>query len=355
MASIDRTAYPRFKRVVSARELAESFTPAAGEVEWAQGKTTSGEHFLALVVRLKCYQRLGYFPKLNEVPGVVVAHVRGSLGLPEGTAAEVGAVRTAKRHRQFVRERLGVVYEPARVRRVAKGAVRSAAQTKDNPADLINVALEELVRQSCELPGYTTLDAMVATVRAEVSAGFFTASAGRMSPAERARLERMLLVDPSTRRSELDWLKDPAKAATLGKFKRRLEHLADLDAIRPTERWLEGVPPGKVGHFAGEARVTDAADFRKVLNTEKRLTLLASLVHTLRVSSRDEVTTMFCKRVAVIHKKGKDRLEELREEPPGGVRATAGGVRRRAGRRPRGDRPHGPGARGAGSRGYRGR
>lgn len=61
MASIDRTAYPRFKRVVSARELAEAFTPTADEVEWARSKTATEQHFLALVVLLKCYQRLGYF------------------------------------------------------------------------------------------------------------------------------------------------------------------------------------------------------------------------------------------------------------------------------------------------------
>jgi hypothetical protein len=45
----------------------------------------------------------------------------------------------------------------------------------------------------------------------------------------------------------------------------------------------------------------------------KRLTLLAAMVHTLRVSARDEVTDMFCKRMAIIHRKGRERLEELRE------------------------------------------
>jgi hypothetical protein len=64
LASIDRTAYPRFKRVVSARELTEAFTPTSDEVAWARGKSHSDPHLLALAVRLKAYQRLGYFPKL---------------------------------------------------------------------------------------------------------------------------------------------------------------------------------------------------------------------------------------------------------------------------------------------------
>jgi len=60
------SAYPRFKWVVSARELMEAFTPPSDEVERARAKTTTEQHFLVLVVLLKCSQRLGYFPKLAE-------------------------------------------------------------------------------------------------------------------------------------------------------------------------------------------------------------------------------------------------------------------------------------------------
>jgi hypothetical protein len=151
LASIDRTAYPRFKRGVSARELAEAFTPTLDEVEWARGRTQSEQHLLALATLLKCYQRLGYFPKLVEVPAVVVDHVRAALGLVGDVAAAQESDRTLFRHREFVRDRLGVVYDPARARAVAEAAIRKAVLTKDNPADLINVALGELVRARCEL------------------------------------------------------------------------------------------------------------------------------------------------------------------------------------------------------------
>jgi hypothetical protein len=76
-----------------------------------------------------------------------------------------------------------------------------------------------------------------------------------------------------------------AKAASLSKFKERLDLLRDLDAIGPAELWLEGVPPGKIAHFAGEARVTDVADLRKVTTEDKRLTLIVSLAHTVRTGS----------------------------------------------------------------------
>ncbi|MFD8534154.1 Tn3 family transposase [Streptosporangium canum] len=209
---------------------------------------------------------------------------------------------------------MGVTYDAAGVRAVAAEAIRKAAQAKDNPADLINVALEVLVRDQYELPGYTTLDELTKKIRTEVNRRFFTLVSGRVDAAARARLMgRLLVVDPVTRRSEYDGLKDVAQAASLGKFKGRLAFLRDLDALGPTEVWLKGVPPGKAAHFAGEARVTDVADLRKVLDEDKRLTLIVSLLHTVRTGVRDDVVTMFCKRIAAIHKKGRVQLEALRE------------------------------------------
>jgi hypothetical protein len=70
-------------------------------------------------------------------------------------------------------------YTPATVRAVAEGAIGKAVQSKDNRADLINVALDELMRQCCELPGYTTLDAMASAIRTEVNGGMFTWAAAR--------------------------------------------------------------------------------------------------------------------------------------------------------------------------------
>ncbi|MEQ4721232.1 DUF4158 domain-containing protein [Nonomuraea sp. B19D2] len=70
-----------------------------------------------------------------------------------------------------------VTYEPARVRRIAEEAIRREAQSKDNPADLISVALNALVRERCELPGYTTSDSMASAIHTEVNTGMFTVPA----------------------------------------------------------------------------------------------------------------------------------------------------------------------------------
>ena len=81
VTSIERTAYPRLKRTVTAQELHAAFTPRAEEIAWAREKTRSDAHVLALVLLLKCYQRLGHFLALAEVPAGIIAYVRGCLDL----------------------------------------------------------------------------------------------------------------------------------------------------------------------------------------------------------------------------------------------------------------------------------
>lgn len=70
MASIERTAYPRFRRVVTALQLA-ALSPTNDDVRWAKARARSDEHLLALVVALACFQRLGYFPRADEIPAAV--------------------------------------------------------------------------------------------------------------------------------------------------------------------------------------------------------------------------------------------------------------------------------------------
>ena len=47
MASIEWTAYPRFKRFMSARELHVFYTPQPDEIVWAREAASSDEHLLA--------------------------------------------------------------------------------------------------------------------------------------------------------------------------------------------------------------------------------------------------------------------------------------------------------------------
>jgi hypothetical protein len=178
--------------MVTARELV-GLSPTADEITWAREQTRSESHLLALVLSLKCFQRLGYFPTLEEIPEVVLLHVRRCLGLKEDVGPTRGE-RTATTQGVLVRRRVGVTYDPERALAVAADAIRTAAAVKNNPPDLINVALEMLVRASLELPGFATLNQMTSRIRSEVNTAMFEQIVARISLPDRLRLEGLLRV-----------------------------------------------------------------------------------------------------------------------------------------------------------------
>jgi hypothetical protein len=174
VALIERTAYPRFSPRPSAGELARLYTPSLRELDLARRATRGGEAGqLAFLVMLKGFRRLGYFPKDAEVPGVIVAHLRSRLGHGEEVAA-APPPRSRQRYRDAIRAHLGVKAFGDDARRVAAEAVAGAALTMDEPADLVNVAVEELVKERFELPAFSTLDRLARKVRHSVNARLFS-------------------------------------------------------------------------------------------------------------------------------------------------------------------------------------
>ena len=58
MTSIERTAYPRFKRQFTTKELTEIYTPTSSEIAFAYSTTKGENNVLNLLVILKSFQRL---------------------------------------------------------------------------------------------------------------------------------------------------------------------------------------------------------------------------------------------------------------------------------------------------------
>jgi hypothetical protein len=171
LTSIERTAYPQFRRLTTARVLHVFFTPTGDEAAWARERTESPEALLALVVDLKCFQKMARFCSREEIPQAVTDHVRHCLGLAPETEPCHGAARTAKWHRGQVRKRQGVTYDMGRARALAEAAIREAAQVRNHPPDLINVALNRSVaiteRDGPE-HGLAVLDAIVGMERSHL-------------------------------------------------------------------------------------------------------------------------------------------------------------------------------------------
>ncbi len=118
------------------------------------------------------------------------------------TALEV-TPRTLYRHHEQIRAHLQVKAWGAEARHTTIMTVHQVAQVMDHPADLINVAIEDLVRQRFELPAFSTLDALTTHVRAVVHRRLFATVLERLSEPQclelDALLERSARTDPFQR------------------------------------------------------------------------------------------------------------------------------------------------------------
>lgn len=160
MDSIERTAYPRFPRTLTLKDLQVLFSPRPEETEWAKGYSRSPDRRLALLVLLKCFQFLRHFPALGSIPPEVVEHISASLAMPPQQEISYPAGHTALyRHHKAIRTLLGVKpYTDEHTRNLAIGLAHEAAGMVDTRADIINITIEELVRRGYELPVFRTLD-----------------------------------------------------------------------------------------------------------------------------------------------------------------------------------------------------
>ena len=156
MASIERTAYPHFSRVFTAREIQDAYTPTPEEILLARLHVRNNASLLAFLVLLKCFQRLQYFPPLPDVPAPVVDHVRSCLHLPPDLPLGCDQPKTLYRYHAIIREHLDVkAYKGKAARHTAVRAAYQAAEVMDQQTDLINATIDELVRQKYELPAST--------------------------------------------------------------------------------------------------------------------------------------------------------------------------------------------------------
>ena len=196
MTSIERTAYPRFKRYFTNKELESVYTPTKSEIAFGYSCTTGKTNFFNLIVLLKVFQRLGYFPKHEEIPAKIVEHIRSILKLPPEIVLGYSNRKTMSRHRNYIRDYLQVIAFDKQALHLTAVSVYRSAQIMDNPADLINVAIEELVRVRYELPGFNTLDRLVRHIRYLVNQKLFALVINSLDRSRIKRLDDLLDTHP---------------------------------------------------------------------------------------------------------------------------------------------------------------
>jgi Domain of unknown function (DUF4158) len=294
VTSIERTAYPRFKRQFTAKELTEIYTPTKSEIAFAYTTTKGESNILNLVVTLKAFQRLGYFPDLTDVPLKIVSHIRSNLKFKEDIVLGYENRKTMYRHRTAIREHLQVNQYNQNALHIAVKAVSDSAKIMDNPADLMNVAIAELINNRYELPGFNTLNRLVRRVRYVVNQRLFSLVLNRINEDYQKRLLDLLDRHPLEHQTSFNSLKQLPQSPTRNNINEFIIHLIWLDSLGDVKQLLSDITMTKIHHFASEARVLDAHEI-KDFTLPKRITLILCLIYYKQVTTRDNLVEMFLK------------------------------------------------------------
>lgn len=313
MASIERTAYPRLKRYFTPNELREIYTPIPSEKSFALSNTTGQRNYFNLIVLLKIFQRLGYFPKLSEIPAMIVNHIHNSLNLPDEVKLGYEQDRTLYRHKKVIRSYLKVNPFDKQARHLITQTVYQSAYVMDYPPDLINVALEVLIKEHYELPGFYSLDRLVCRIRRLVNQKLFLQITGRLEPEFIQHLDNLLESIPLEGYSTFNNLKKLPKKPSRNHLNDLLVHLIWLRTQGDISHYLKEINYSKIQNWAAEAKSLDASEVKKITQP-KRAVLLLCLIHFAQIQTCDNLITMFLKQSRRIHHQAKDELQIIKDK-----------------------------------------
>lgn len=321
MASIEKTAYPRFpkKKKIKAAELNRHYSLRPEEMEMIHLNTNKDKSRFNLALQLKTFQRLGYFTELDKIPVEITTHIRQELKLHYRLVPGYGNNnKTLYRHRQKIREFLQVKrwgYEETESgrnhagRKLAIQFAYNVAHVMNNIPDIINAVIEHLIHSSYELPSFYQLSRLVRHTRHQVNNKIFQDTRERIKTTYFSEVFSTLLTKrDNEQRTLFNKLKNTPKRPSIHKFYDYLEHFDWLMSFGNISECLEGIAKAKIEQFAEEAHQLSADELND-FSEAKRYTLMASLIFRSQANAKDALALMFCRLLAIAHKQSKTALD----------------------------------------------
>jgi TnpA family transposase len=313
MTAIHETAYPRTRSNPTDRELNELFTPTPADIAFARRHTKSAVSRLGLLVLLKTFQRLGYFPNWAAIPPRIVQHiatVTEFTDLADGLQQyEQGQFRW--QHLGLIRDYLGVKAFSAGGQRVMIAAMLEAAHSKDIIADLINVGIEALVQARFELPAFSALLRAAGKARARVNRRYYEQVYNALDERQKTLITHLLTRAEDETKSPWHRLKQEPRQPTPKHMREFIQHLRWLQSLNGAYHVLDTVPETKLQRFVDEARALNVNRMNEMQPT-KRLTLAIALIRARTAQALDDLGEMFIRRISKLHQRADEALQNYR-------------------------------------------
>jgi len=318
MLTVQETAYPRLKSNPTPKELDKLFAPTLKELNWTATHSRNSFSHLNFLIMLKTFQCLNYFVPITEVPLGIINHIAKTANITLTGDEKWDSYRqtgTGKRQITMIRNYRKVKIFDNQARQIMTQAMESAVFEKDAKGDIVNVAIDELVKHSCELPAFQTLVKSVNHIHSIAYRSLYKQVTDSLDNEEKEKIDALFQqVDGAT---YSDWYaikRDPGRP-TLEQIRIWIERknwMSNRQVGATFFRNLQ-IPPAKVERLAAEAKTLDAARMKE-LEPHKRYTLAISLLHVQYAQTIDDIGTMYIKRIAKAENKAERSLHILKEK-----------------------------------------
>lgn len=303
-----RVIYPELPDPLTPGDLQQLFTPSFDERQWAPTVARTPASQVALLVQLKIFQTIGRFRYPADISLVAIEYVARRMGVEFGSTMTFPD-RTLYRHRPAILKRLQVVSWGTEARALAQATMRKTAQARTDPADIINSAIDALIRHGFELPALATLRRLAGTAHSNINAAQWSEVCGRLSSTQRTVMETLLVVDPKTQKSPFANLCAAPGRASRKNLNALIDHYQWLQQLPNPTTALQSIADSKIFQWANEARRLNALELREYV-TPRRHTLLLAVIHDARDQVLDDLTQMLLRLTRKVEWKSDQRLAQ---------------------------------------------
>lgn len=287
----------------------DPYLPTEDEIQYmTENDVRSDKMRLNFILQLKTFQKLHYFTKLTELPKAIINKVVKALDMPKNIKPGYTHSDAKYRHRDLVKAFLSIETNNTKREKIIKNISVEKAKIMNDPADIINAVIEELIARRYELPSFSALDRTVSGIRHEVNEAIFSTIFKRLKKGRTIQaLKKTLVKRDGEHKSDFHRFKRLPQKPTITHFKELIDHHNWLMEFGDFAKYLHGISKIKLMQFSEEARALNAGKMQAIRNVNKKFSLIACLIAQAQCDTKDASALTFCRS---IHAAEKDAIRK---------------------------------------------